>query len=147
MEITEYKESNLNKHKFNGCIKLCFIAFISIIVFIVMGIFMMEFLDHIPRSIDSQINGQYIIKLYSTSSPEWPFGPQDGRISLTRNNKNISFIDFVLKNDGKSMNESNWKVNWENDKVMVTIIGEEQKDEIYYLYYNGQIFQIEANME
>lgn len=137
------EELNLNKQKFNGCI----IVFISIIVFVVIGIYAMKILDHVPQKIDSQIKGEYTIKLYSTSSPVWPFGPQDCRIVLTRNNKNISIIDFELRNDGKSMNEHNWKVNWENDKVMVTIIGEEQKDEIYYLYYNGKTFQIEADME
>lgn len=69
----------------------------------------------------------------------WPFGPQNGRVVLKENKKTISTIDFLLSNDGKNMDYSNWKVDWKNDKVIVTIIGEEQKKETYYLYYNGEI--------
>lgn len=36
------------------------------------------------------------------------------------------------------MDENNWKVEWKTDKVIVTITGEEQTDEIFFLYYNGE---------
>ena len=78
--------------------------------------------------------------MQATSSPDWPFGSQDGRIVLKdNNNKKISSVDFVLSNDGKSMCESNWKVDWNEESVIVTIMGEEQKDAIYTLYYNGDV--------
>ncbi|MDO5150031.1 MAG: hypothetical protein Q4D76_11625 [Oscillospiraceae bacterium] len=47
-------------------------------------------------------------------------------------------INFELQNDGKGMDENNWKVEWKTDKVIVTITGEEQTDEIFFLYYNGE---------
>jgi len=67
------------------------------------------------------------------------FRKGDGRVVLKENKKTISTIDFLLSNEGKNMDYSNWKVDWKNDKVIVTIIGEEQKNETYYFYYDGEI--------
>ncbi|MDE6834482.1 MAG: hypothetical protein K2J39_09615 [Ruminococcus sp.] len=58
---------------------------------------------------------------------------------MKNNSRKICKVDFVLFNDGKSMDEDNWKVKWETDKVIITIMGEEQTDEIYNLYYNGEV--------
>lgn len=55
------------------------------------------------------------------------------------NNKKICSVDFSLSNDGKSMCESNWKVDWNDESVIVTIMGEEQSDALYTLYYNGDV--------
>lgn len=37
------------------------------------------------------------------------------------------------------MCESNWKVDWSDESVIVTIMGEEQSDALYTLYYNGDV--------
>ena len=37
------------------------------------------------------------------------------------------------------MDEDNWKVKWETDKVVITMMGEEQTDKIYILYYNDEV--------
>ena len=67
-------------------------------------------------------------------------GSQDGRIVLKdNNNKKICSVDFSLSNDGKSMCESNWNVEWSEESVIVTIMGEEQPDALYRLYYNGDV--------
>ena len=88
-------------------------------------------IDKIPRTIDIQKNNTYTIELQAIGSPEWSFGPQDGRIVLKKDNKIIEKEKFLLQNDGKKMDEYNWKVSWKNDLVTVTIIGEEQEDETY----------------
>ena len=134
---TIVKES---KPKFRGCLIACLITFIVIILHIAAIPVLIEIVDHIPRTKDTQTNGQYVVELQATSSPDWPFGSQDGRIVLKDNNNiKISSVDFVLSNDGKSMCESNWKVDWNEESVIVTIMGEEQKDSIYTLYYNGDV--------
>ena len=131
--------SEINNQKPNSCLKWCLVGFIGMVVLIAFAIPGVEIIDHIPRTIDNQNHEKYIIELKATSSPMWPFGPQNGRVVLKENKKTISTIDFLLSNDGKNMDYSNWKVDWKNDKVIVTIIGEEQKKETYYLYYNGEI--------
>ena len=65
---------------------------------------------------------------------------------MIKNAKTICQVDFELWNDGKNMNQSNWKVDWKNDKAIVTIIGEEQKDEVYYLYYDGELSEMNSDL-
>lgn len=131
---------NESKPKSHGCLIAFLITFAVIILHIAAIPVLLEIVDHIPRTKDTQTNGQYIVELQATSSPDWPFGSQDGRIVLKdNNNKKISSVDFSLSNDGKSMCESNWNVEWNDDSVTVTIMGEEQQDAIYTLYYNGDV--------
>lgn len=131
---------NETKPKYRGCLIVFLITFAVIILHIAAIPFLIEIVDHIPRTVDTQTNGQYAVELQATSSPDWPFGSQDGRIVLKdNNNKKICSVDFSLSNDGKSMCESNWEVDWNDESVSVTIIGEEQKNAIYTLYYTGDV--------
>ena len=138
--------SDEDKPKSSGFLKWCLFVFIGIVILMVTGLLAIELLDHIPRIIDTQANDQYIIELKTTSSPDFPFGSQDGRIVLKENKKTISSIDFELRNDGKGMDACNWKVDWKDDRVMVTIIGEEQQDERYCLYYNGDVSDLSSDL-
>lgn len=131
---------NESKPKSHGCLIAFLITLAVIIIHIAAIPVLIEIVDHIPRTRDTQTNGQYVVELQATSSPDWPFGSQDGRIVLKdNNNKKICSVDFSLSNDGKSMCESNWNVEWSEESVIVTIMGEEQKDAIYTLYYNGDV--------
>ena len=134
------KSNNLKKSLkiIKALLKACLIAFLVIIGLIIIGIAGIEIIDHIPRVIAIQENDIYTVELQATSSPDWPFGSQDGRIVLKENSKIKSKINFILSNDGKGMRDGNWTVEWDSDKVAVTIMGEEQKDERYFLYYNGE---------
>ena len=131
---------NESKPKSHGCLIAFLITFAVIILHIAAIPVLIEIVDHIPRTRDTQTNGQYVVELQATSSPDWPFGSQDGRIVLKdNNNKKICSVDFSLSNDGKSMCESNWNVEWNDDGVIVTIMGEEQQDAVYTLYFNGDV--------
>ena len=131
---------NESKPKSHGCLIAFLITFAVIILHIAAIPVLIEIVDHIPRTKDIQTNGQYVVELQATSSPDWPFGSQDGRIVLKdNNNKKICSVDYSLSNDGKSMCESNWKVDWSDESVIVTIMGEEQPDALYRLYYNGDV--------
>ena len=131
---------NESKPKSHGCLIAFLITFAVIILHIVAIPVLIEIVDHIPRTKDTQTNGQYVVELQATSSPDWPFGSQDGRIVLKdNNNKKICSVDFSLSNDGKSMCESNWNVEWSEESVVITIMGEEQPDALYRLYYNGDV--------
>ena len=110
------------------------IAVIGLIGMIMIGILIVRF----PRSVDISSSGDYTIALYAIGSPDWPFGDQDGRIIFRKKYKKISSFGFRLSNDGKSMDEDNWTVSWGNDKVTVTIIGEEQRDKTVCFYYDGK---------
>ncbi len=113
------------------------IVIVSIIVLcpilVISGI---KIYDCIPKTVDSKEFESYTVELQALESPVWPFGPQEGRFVLKKDSKTISKTEFTLRNDGKYMDSSNWKVEWNDDKVIVTIIGEEQANEKYICYYN-----------
>ena len=73
---------NESKPKSHGCLIAFLITFAVIILHIAAIPVLIEIVDHIPHTKDTQTNGQYVVELQATSSPEWPFGPQDGRIVL-----------------------------------------------------------------
>ena len=113
------------------------IIIISIIVCLpVIAILGIKIDSCIPKTVDNKEYGAYTIKLQTLGSPDWPFGSQEGRFVLKKGSKTISKTEFTLRNDGKNMDSSNWKVVWNNDKVIVTIMGEEQSDIEYICYYN-----------
>lgn len=96
-------------------------------------------LDRIPKTVDYESYGEYTAELLAVGSPDWPFGKQDGRIVLKKNGFSVCQSDFTLHNDGKMMDEYNWDVKWEEDKAVITIRGEEQKDEVFRLYYDDRM--------
>lgn len=143
---SEQQENNIEikeKNTVGGCLfsltKGLIITIAVTIGLIILGVITIKIIDHIPRTIDEQSTDGYTIYLQATSSPDFPFGSQDGRIVLKDDkDKKICKVDFRLSNDGKGMTAYNWSVEWKDEEVIVTIIGEEQEDEIYHLYYNGE---------
>lgn len=123
------------ENKSGGCVIL-FLTVAGIFLLMIVSIYIIE---HTPRTVATDSYNKYTLELQAKSSPDFPFGSQDGRIILKSDLKRICREDFILSNDGKNMDEDNWSVKWENDKVIVTITGEEQSDEIYTLYYNGEV--------
>ncbi|MDE6036261.1 MAG: hypothetical protein K2G36_10175 [Ruminococcus sp.] len=138
-QFTPLVDDENNDNKSGSCMKSCLTVFLSMAGLFILLIISINIIDHIPRTITTEKHNTYIVELQAKSSPVFPFGPQDGRIVLKNNSRKICKVDFVLFNDGKSMDEDNWKVKWETDKVIITIMGEEQTDEIYNLYYNGEV--------
>ncbi|MBR1832144.1 MAG: hypothetical protein IJ784_06900 [Ruminiclostridium sp.] len=94
-------------------------------------------IDRIPKAVACESYGEYTAELLAVGSPDWPFGSQDGQIVLKKNGFSVCRSDFTLRNDGIMMSEDNWDVEWEEDKAVITICGEEQKDKIFLLYYDG----------
>lgn len=117
----------------------CLILFLTVAGIFLLMIFSIYIIEHTPRTVATDSYNNYTLELQAKSSPDFPFGSQDGRIILKSGSKKICREDFILSNDGKNMDEDNWSIKWETDKVVVTITGEEQSDEIYTLYYNGEV--------
>ncbi|MBO6232118.1 MAG: hypothetical protein J6O50_16280 [Ruminiclostridium sp.] len=90
-----------------------------------------------PKTVDTSVSGEYTAELLAVSEPDWPFGSQEGRLVLKKNGWTVCEQDFTLHNDGKNMGSSNWSVAWDGEKAAVTIMGEEQSDALYYMYYTG----------
>ena len=100
-----------------------------------------------PRVIDTSVNGEYTAELIAVSSPDWPFGSQEGRLMLKKGIWAVCAQDFTLHNDGKGMGRSNWSITWDDEKAVVTINGEEQHDEVYHLYYTGAAICVKSHWD
>ena len=111
------------------------------------GIIALILWDTRPRLIDTSVNGEYTAELIAVSSPDWPFGPQDGRLVLKKGIWTVCAHDFTLANDGKYMCGYNWAVAWDDEKAVVTISGEEQHDEVYHLYYTGVAICVKSHWD
>ena len=59
------------------------------------------------------------------------FGPSDVEIELKRKGETIYKKKTGVGNDGKALSkEMNFKTEWSDEKLIVTVMGEEQNDEI-----------------
>ena len=82
----------------------------------------------------SSAKEQYRLDIYQLGEPDFPFGKSDCRLVLLKDNNKVDSIDVSVKNDGKQLYEDNFTVKWEDDRVSVTVHGEEQEDMTYVLF-------------
>ena len=132
----EQEDEPLAEERKTGC--GCLTAVVIVIVLIMSVPLLIHLIDSWPITVDSKSNNGLKVELQAIGSPVGPIGPQDGRVWLKLGSFKICSEDFVLHNDGKGMDEYNWKVDWKEDSVLITIIGEEQADEHITLYYDGK---------
>ena len=116
--------------------KRIIIVVVTVIVVGLVAIFAMD-------SITSAKN-QEITKLDEITSPDnnylivinqvgYPisFDSHNVKIQLIDNktNEEIKVIEEDISNDGKSLTSENWEVEWFEEDVVITLIGEEQNNE------------------
>lgn len=89
-----------------------------------------------PRIIANSISpdGKYTLSFIETESPVF-FGSSKVRILLEKPEKEKQELNTEISNDGKYLDEENWKVTWKKDYVEVLLIGEEQGDENLRFYF------------
>ncbi len=89
-----------------------------------------------PRIIVNSISpdGKYTLTFIETDSPLF-FGSSKVRILLEKPDKERQELNTEISNDGKYLDEENWKVTWKKDYVEVLLIGEEQGDENLRFYF------------
>ena len=76
--------------------------------------------------------------LQAVGEPDWPFGSASGRLVLKEGKTEISQTEFELKNDGGNISSNCWEVTWYENYVEVILSAEEQADEQFILYFNGE---------
>lgn len=89
-------------------------------------------------------DGLYVLIFQAVGEPDWPFGPSRARITLKDGKKEICHRDFIVLNDGATLHADNWHTTWQADRVIVTISGKEQKDEIYVFSFDGHIVKADS---
>ena len=80
-------------------------------------------------------DGIHSVRIFMTGDPEFPFGSTYCRAVLYTGRTGTAETDIVLRNDGKTADEQNFRITWKQDHVLITASAEEMEDEQYILYY------------
>ena len=114
------------------------ILVILLIVVILSVLFMPIYYMNYKTKTISEIYGDnnYKIVLKTIGESGFPFGDAKVKVTLYNDkNKKIDSFVAIIKNDGKNIGEENISVDWLEEKVEITLIGEEQEDKIYEMNY------------
>lgn len=84
-------------------------------------------------------DGKYKVAFQAVGEPDWPFGYSHARLVLENENGVIIKHQIDVANDGAMLHSNNWAVSWQDNCVQIIINGEEQRDELYVLYFDGTV--------
>ncbi len=116
--------------------KRIIIAIVTVVVIAIIAI--------IAMNLATSAKNQEITKLDEITSPDnnylivinqvgYPisFDSHNVKIQLIDNktNEEIKVIEEDISNDGKNLTSDNWEVEWFEEDVVITLIGEEQNNE------------------
>ena len=131
-----------------GCIKikkpavrgtLGVMVLINIMIVVLAGSFAYTTKYKIHEVADSTSqDGKYVLLFQQVGDPDWPFGHTHARIVLNGESGTIAKYSFDVANDGGNVHPDSWQVTWRDNCVEVVISGEEQNDNQYVLYFNGE---------
>ena len=131
-----------------GCIKikkpavrgiLGIVAAINIMIVILAGGFTYTAKYKIHEIADSTSqDGKYVLLFQQVGDPDWPFGHTHARLVLKDESGIIAKYHFDVANDGGNVHPDLWQVTWRKNCVEAVISGEEQNDNQYILYFNGE---------
>ena len=74
---------------------------------------------------------QYTLYINQIGEPDWPFGKTHCQYILKDQNKTLSSVKFDISDDGCSASINNFKIEWTNDYMILTVRGSEQFDHYY----------------
>ena len=83
-------------------------------------------------------DGCYELAFDEVGCADGLFGASHARLVLKSRKKTVTEIKFDIANDGATLQENNWQVEWQADCVIVTIRGAEQKDAVKTLFFDGK---------
>ena len=142
-EVTEYNimenAENTKKHTVGKIILGGLILIATLVLIIVCGIiYITRYKIH---NIDSKSSpdGLHEIILQQIGDPYFPFGYTHARIILKNESDTTTKYKFDVANDGGNISENAWHVIWQDDYVEIIVVGEEQYDQQYDLYYDGSV--------
>jgi hypothetical protein len=109
-----------------------------LLLFLIAAGFLIYKTEYEPKEIGVYDRKPYSLAIYHVGEPGFPFGTSDCRLTLSRDGRRISTMDVTLHNDGKNPDTENFIVEWREDRVCVTVRGEEQEDTLCTLYFDGE---------
>ena len=84
---------------------------------------------------ESSDDGMHSVRIFMTGDPEFPFGSTYCRAVLYTGRSKTDETDIVLRNDGKTADEQNFRITWMQDCVLISASAEEMDDSQYTFCY------------
>ncbi len=115
------------------------VAFLNILFMIVAGCFIYttRYKIHDVSSYTSP-DGKYELLFQQVGDADWPFGHTHVRLVLKDEAGTIAKYSFDIANDGANASSDLCQVTWKATKVEAVVSGEEQNDNQYILFFNGE---------
>lgn len=132
------------------------IIFVTILTVVIVFISIILTLKYILKEFDKGINlkafylveksislnKKYVIEIKGNGA-RWPFGSEDIMIVAYENTNtgklNKKIFTTELANDGGSIGESNYNIDWSDESASIRISGEEQKNEYIFVDFKNDI--------
>lgn len=132
------------------------IIFMTILTVVIVFISIILVLKYILKEFDKGINlkpfylveksispnKKYVIEIKGNGA-RWPFGSEDIMIVAYENANteklNKKIFTTELANDGGSIGESNYNIDWSDESALIRISGEEQKNEYVFVNFKNDI--------
>lgn len=128
--------------KKRGCLTAVLIAVGCVlgIISLMVGVFIYKTCFHKEKIMEScSEDGKYILTISSVGEPDWPFGAAHCELSLKQGWKRVGHCRCDIWNDGGWAYPENFAIQWDEEKVTVTISPEEGLDEKYELWFDGSV--------
>lgn len=112
---------------------------LAILLLIVAVMFVIGFLriGETPILTAESEDGQYTLVIEEARETEFPFGAATCRFVLKRGFRTVAQDVVQIHNDGKTLDESIFQIEWGTKDVSVTVNAEEEEKTIYKLAYDG----------
>ncbi len=107
--------------------RILIIVLVCLIVFIIGFISLFYYSNHVRvKSVDTVYspNGEYTLVLQQVGQPYGLFGPVDANVILKKNEKTMEKHKTSIHTDGAQLNEFYWDIEWLENKVVITLLGE-----------------------
>jgi len=116
------------------------IGFIGIVIIFTIGVFL-YMTSWKTATVDTKqsSDGVYELLLQSVGEPYWPFGAAPGQLVLKSGHTVVSKVRVEIANDGAPFSKRAWRVSWHENRVEVTLSGNEQPDEYVTIYFDGEV--------
>ncbi len=111
------------------------IVLVCLIIVIVASISLFYYSNHVRvKSVDTVYspNGEYTLVLQQVGQPYGLLGPVDANIILKKNEEKIEKHKTSIHTDGAQLNEFYWDIEWLEDKVVITLLGEDGSEVINF---------------
>ena len=80
-------------------------------------------------------DGSSQVALQAVGQPDWPFGAAAGRVQFYKiqGKKKVMIEEFSISvsDDGAPIHRESCRVEWQEDRVIITLSGSEQEDEVH----------------